>query len=128
MTEKKVVDDNIVDALEIVLERADWVKDRLDRYFDEEYDVDEVVNDWVEEGAEQCIHEWLDDKYDEFGPDGATFAQIIQDACAKAVKQHMTEQIMLMLLDEVRANMGRLLGRALHDYMNEVNTQRKEAK
>lgn len=113
------------DALEVVLERADWVQDRMREFFSEEYDVDEVVQEWVGENAETQVYEWLEQKYDDEGPDGAVFKQIVQDACQKAVKQYMTEQIMLMLLDEVRANMGKLLGRAMKDYMNEVN-QAKE--
>lgn len=121
MTKKKAVDNDMVEALEIVLERADWVDDRLHKFFDEEYDVDEVVQEWIGENSEQTMREWLDDKYDECGPDGQVFEQIVRDACAKAVKEHMTEKIMLMLLDEVRANMGRLLGKAVSDYVDSIN-------
>ena len=121
MTKKKAVDNDMVDALEIVLERADWVSDRLHKFFDEEYDVDEVVQEWVGENVEQTMRDWLDDKYDEFGPDGKTFEQIVRDSCHTAVKNYMTEKIMLMLLDEVRANMGKLLGKAVSDYVNSIN-------
>lgn len=128
MTKKKAVDNDMVDALEIVLERADWVSDRLHKFFDEEYDVDEVVQEWVGENVEQTMRDWLDDKYDEFGPDGKTFEQIVRDACHTAVKNYMTEKIMLMLLDEVRANMGKLLGKAVSDYVNSINQEKGTTK
>lgn len=113
------------DALETVLERADWVQDRLHEYFNSEYDVDEVVQEWVGENAEDKLFEWLDGKYDDVGPDESTLESIVRDACHKAVKKLMTEQIMLALLDEVRANMGAILGRAMKDYVNNIN-QAKE--
>lgn len=128
MTKKKAVDNDMVDALEIVLERADWVSDRLHKYFTEEYDVDEVVQDWIGESAEETMRGWLDDKYDAFGPDGKTFEQIVRDSCHTAVKNYMTEKIMLMLLDEVRANMGRLLGKAVSDYVNSINQEKGTTK
>ena len=128
MTKKKAVDDNMVDALEIVLERADWVRDRMKTFFSEEYDVDEVVQEWVGENVEQTMRDWLDDKYDEFGPDGKTFEQIVRDSCHTAVKNYMTEKIMLMLLDEVRANMGKLLGKAVSDYVNSINQEKGTTK
>lgn len=128
MTKKKAVDNDMVDALEIVLERADWVSDRLHKFFDEEYDVDEVVQEWVGENVEQTMRDWLDDKYDEFGPDGKTFEQIVRDSCHTAVKNYMTEKIMLMLLDEVRANMGKLLGKAVSDYVNSINQEKGTTK
>lgn len=121
MTKKKAVDNDMVEALEIVLERADWVDDRLHKFFDEEYDVDEVVQEWIGENSEQTMREWLDDKYDECGPDGQVFEQIVRDACHLAVKNYMTEKIMVMLLDEVRANMGKLLGKAVSDYVDSIN-------
>ena len=128
MTKKKAVDNDMVDALEIVLERADWVKDRMKTFFSEEYDVDEVVQEWVGVNVEQTMRDWLDDKYDEFGPDGKTFEQIVRDSCHTAVKNYMTEKIMLMLLDEVRANMGKLLGKAVSDYVNSINQEKGTTK
>lgn len=112
---------DMVDAVEVVLERADWAHDMLDKHLKEEYDIDEYVNDWIDETAEEKLYEWLDNKYDEVGPDDSTLKAIVKDACGKAVKELMTEQVMLMLLDEVRANMGKILGRALKDYMDDVN-------
>lgn len=122
MTKKKSPEQVAMeDALETVLERADWVQDRMRDYFSEEYDVDEVVQEWIDENVEDKLYAWLDDKYDEEGPDGDVFKKVVQDACREAVKEFMTEQIMLSLLDEVRANMGKLLGRALNDYMASIN-------
>jgi len=123
MTNKKKSPEQVAmeDALEVVLERADWVTDRINTYLEEEFHIDDVVSEWCEEALEENLHEWLDTKYDDEGPEGEMFKQIVQDACRVAVKEFMTESIMLVLLDEVRANMGKLLGRAVSDYMNEVN-------
>lgn len=124
MTKKKVVDDNMVDALEIVLERAEWVDVKIKTYLEEEYEIDEIIDEWCDEALEEKLHAWLDDKYDDEGPDETTLSAIIKDACRHAVKEFMTEQIMLELLDEVRANMGKILGRALKDYTDSI-TQTK---
>jgi hypothetical protein len=122
MTKKKSPEQVAMeDALEVVLERADWVGDRINTYLEEEYDIEQVVDDWCEESLEEHVNSWLDAKYDDEGPDDSTFKKVVQDACRHAVKEFMTEAIMLELLDEVRANMGKLLGRAMKDYMNEVN-------
>jgi len=123
MTNKKKSPEQVAmeDALEVVLERAEWVTDRINTYLEEEFHIDDVVSEWCEEALEENLHEWLDTKYDDEGPEGEMFKQIVQDACRVAVKEFMTESIMLVLLDEVRANMGKLLGRAVSDYMNEVN-------
>jgi hypothetical protein len=109
------------DALEVVLERADWVDHRITAYLEEEYQIDEMVNEWCEESLEEHMTSWLDNKYDDEGPDGEVFKKVVQDACRHAVKEFMTEAIMLELLDEVRANMGKLLGRAVNDYMTSIN-------
>lgn len=109
------------DALEVVLERAEWVDDKLRKYMDDEYDINQVVDEWIDDHMENALHNWLDDKYDSEGPDGSSFEKIVKDACAKSVKEHITDQIMLGLLDEVRKNMGKMLGRAMHDCMNDVN-------
>lgn len=109
------------DALEVVLERADWVTDRINTYLEEQYDMEDAINEWIEENVEDSLHEWLEEKYADEGPDDTQFKKIVQDACRSAVKEFMTEQIMLVLLDEVRANMGKLLGRALNDYMTSIN-------
>lgn len=121
MTKKKAVDNDMVAALEVVLQQADWVGDRLDTHLKEEYDIDEYVSDWIDEAAQDSLYQWLDNKYEEIGPDDSTLKSIVRDACQEAVKKYMSEQIMLALLDEVRANMGKLLGRALKDYMDDVN-------
>lgn len=121
MTKKKAVDNDMVAALEVVLQQADWVGDRLDAHLKDEYDIDEYVSDWIDEAAQDSLYQWLDNKYEEIGPDDSTLKSLVRDACQEAVKKYMTEQIMLALLDEVRANMGKLLGRALKDYMDDVN-------
>lgn len=121
MTKKKAVDNDMVEALEIVLQQAEWVGDRLDAHLKDEYDIDEYVSDWIDEAAQDSLYQWLDNKYEEIGPDDSTLKSIVRDACQEAVKKYMSEQIMLSLLDEVRANMGKLLGRALKDYMDDVN-------
>lgn len=113
------------DALEVVLERANWVHDRLRASLEEDYDVEDMVTDWVDENLEAKMCDWLENKYDDEGPDDSVFKKVVQDACRKAVKEFMTEQVMLALLDEVRANMGKLLGRALNDYMTSINKERK---
>ena len=109
------------DALEVVLERADWVQDKLKLTLEEDYDIEDMVTEWVDENLEDKLYDWLEQKYDDEGPDDTTLKGIVKDACKEAVKQYMTEQIMLELLDEVRANMGKLLGRAVNDYMTSIN-------
>ena len=121
MTKKKAVDTDMVDALEVVLERAEWVTDRINKYLEEEYEIDEVIDEWCDDTLEEKLYAWLDEKYNDEGPDATTFEQIIKDACHIAVKKHMTHSIMLELLDEVRANMGSILGRALKDYTDSLN-------
>lgn len=111
----------MVDALEIVLERADWVTDRIHTFLEDEYDINDAVGSWIEEELAEALHIWLDEKYDDEGPDGSTFEKVVRDAVQVAVKKYMTDGIMLMLLDEVRANMGKLLGRAVKDYMDSIN-------
>ena len=113
------------DALEVVLERADWVDEKITTYLEEEYQIDEVINEWCEESLEENLNVWLDSKYDDEGPDGEAFKQVVQDACRHAVKEFMTNAIMVELLDEVRANMGKLLGRAVSDYMNSINNTKE---
>lgn len=121
MTKKKAVDNDMVAALEVVLQQADWVGDRLDAHLKDEYDIDEYVSDWIDEAAQDSLYQWLDNKYEEIGPDDSTLKSLVRDACQEAVKKYMTEQIMLALLDEVRANMGKLLGRAVSDYVDSIN-------
>jgi hypothetical protein len=126
MTKKKEVDTDMVSALEVVLQQAEWVGDRLDAHLKDEYDIDEYVSNWIDEAAQESLYEWLDNKYEEIGPDDSTLESIVKDACQEAVKKYMTEQIMLALLDEVRANMGKLLGRAVKDYIE--STTKGESK